>query len=140
MTIVASLPSPPRPSRGLRPPGSTSFGHLLIERQALSGIKQTYTNSNGTEMYFRAGSGGAWSAWRRIYHDANLLGPVSQSGGTPTGAVIESGSNANGRYTRWADGTQICTNDNAAITTAPAAFTGTITKIDSDKLWIGRWF
>jgi hypothetical protein len=38
----------------------------------------------------------------------NLLGTVAQSGGTPTGAVIERGSNANGDYVRFADGTQIC--------------------------------
>jgi hypothetical protein len=54
--------------------------------------------------------------------------------------VVESGSNANGQYTRWADGTQICTNGNAAITTNPAAFTGTVTSIDGNKLRIGRWF
>jgi len=29
-------------------------------------------------------------------------------GGLPTGAVIEQGSNANGHYLRYADGTQIC--------------------------------
>jgi hypothetical protein len=39
----------------------------------------------------------------------NLIGTVSQSGGIPTGAVIESGSNSNGEYVRFADGTQICT-------------------------------
>jgi len=38
----------------------------------------------------------------------NLVGAVSQSGGTPTGAVIERGSNANGQFIRFADGTQIC--------------------------------
>lgn len=81
-----------------------------------------------------------WAAWEILYTSVDLVGTVSQSGGIPTGAVIESGSNANGQYTRWADGTQICTNGNAAITVAPAAFTGTITKIDSNKLWIGRWF
>lgn len=37
-----------------------------------------------------------------------ILGTVSQSGGVPTGAVIERGSNANGEYVRFADGTQIC--------------------------------
>jgi Protein of unknown function (DUF2793) len=42
------------------------------------------------------------------YGPGNLLGAVTQTGGTPTGAVIEHGSNANGAYTRWADGTQIC--------------------------------
>jgi hypothetical protein len=44
------------------------------------------------------------------YGPGNLLGAVSQNGsGLPTGAVIEQGSNANGAYVRWADGTQICT-------------------------------
>lgn len=38
----------------------------------------------------------------------NLLGTVSQSGGIPTGAVIERGSNANGYYVKFADGTMIC--------------------------------
>ena len=38
-----------------------------------------------------------------------LVGTVSQSGGVPTGAIIERGSNANGEYVRFADGTQICT-------------------------------
>ena len=47
---------------------------------------------------------GAAQAFRR----GNILGAVSQSGGVPTGAVIQRGSNANGAFTRWADGTQIC--------------------------------
>lgn len=40
---------------------------------------------------------------------AMAVGTVSQSGGVPTGAIIERGSNANGEYIRFADGTQICT-------------------------------
>lgn len=43
------------------------------------------------------------------YGPGNLLGPVSQAAGVPTGAVAERGSNANGAYVRFADGTQICT-------------------------------
>ncbi|WP_312141133.1 hypothetical protein [Stutzerimonas nitrititolerans] len=50
----------------------------------------------------------------KAYRRGNILGTVSQSGGTPTGAIIERGSNANGEYVRFADGTQICTH---AITT-----------------------
>lgn len=42
------------------------------------------------------------------YGPGNLLGSVSESGGVPTGAVIEQGQNANGIFTRFADGTQIC--------------------------------
>lgn len=44
----------------------------------------------------------------------NLLGSVSEAAGVPTGAVIERGSNAQGDYVRFADGTQICT---ATVTT-----------------------
>jgi len=76
----------------------------------------------------------------RIYHTGNVIGTVSQSGGVPTGAIIERGSNANGEYVRLADGTQIATNSNNSITTSPATFIGTITKVDNDKLWIGRWY
>ena len=46
-----------------------------------------------------------------IYRRGNILGTVSQSGGVPTGAVIQRGSNANGAFTRWADGTQICRHE-----------------------------
>lgn len=59
------------------------------------------------------------------YGPGNLLGPVSQSAGTPTGAVIERGSNANGSYLRCADGTQICWHQvmgHATVWTFPAAF------------------
>jgi hypothetical protein len=42
------------------------------------------------------------------YGQANVVGSVSQFGGVPTGAVIERGSNSNGSYVRFADGTQIC--------------------------------
>ena len=41
-----------------------------------------------------------------FFRRSNILGTVSQSGGVPTGAIIERGSNANGEYVRWADGTQ----------------------------------
>lgn len=66
------------------------------------------------------------------YGPGNLLGTVSEASGVPTGSVIERGSNANGSYVRFADGTQICTqvldlddaaNDNVrADWTFPATF------------------
>lgn len=43
-----------------------------------------------------------------IFNRGNILGTVSQTAGVPTGAVIERGSNANGEYVRFADGTLIC--------------------------------
>ncbi|HFG1581194.1 TPA: hypothetical protein ACGFXK_002550, partial [Vibrio cholerae] len=69
-----------------------------------------------------------------VYHTGNIVGTVSQSGGVPTGAVIQRGINANGEFVRYADGTQICWNNNfqpsATIPstrdwTYPAAFADT---------------
>ena len=37
-----------------------------------------------------------------------FLGTVSEDEGVPTGAIIESGSNANGEYVKFANGTMIC--------------------------------
>jgi hypothetical protein len=42
------------------------------------------------------------------FRRANVVGTVSQSGGVPTGAVVERGSNGNGEFVRFADGTQMC--------------------------------
>lgn len=44
----------------------------------------------------------------QVYAQSNILGTVSQSDGSPTGAIIQRGSNANGEFVRYADGTQIC--------------------------------
>lgn len=51
-----------------------------------------------------------------------LVGTVSQSGGVPTGAIIERGSNANGDYVRFADGTQVCTKKAETPGTTPESF------------------
>lgn len=69
------------------------------------------------------------------YGPGNLLGPVSQAAGVPTGAVIERGTGPNGAYVRFADGTQICTATRSAAYAAashcatgwtfPAAFAAT---------------
>ena len=48
-----------------------------------------------------------------VYGPGNVLGAVSETGGLPTGAIVERGSNADGTYTRFADGTQICQTDGA---------------------------
>ncbi|PTX49064.1 hypothetical protein IQ03_02461 [Gemmobacter caeni] len=75
-------------------------------------------------MRIRANDG-TWGAWRRVYNSGSVVGPVSQSGGVPTGALIERGSNANGEYVRFADGTQICTAqriDTTGLTVAEGPF------------------
>jgi hypothetical protein len=42
------------------------------------------------------------------YGKTNAVGTVGQTAGVPTGALMESGSNANGAYWRFANGLQIC--------------------------------
>ncbi len=64
---------------------------------------------------------------------ANILGMVSQVAGAPTGAVIERGSNANGDYVRFADGTQICTRTNLSAANASTAL-GSLFRSD-DVTW-----
>ena len=48
---------------------------------------------------------GTWSPYRTAYHRSNIVGTVSQTAGVPTGAIIQRGANANGQFTRFADGT-----------------------------------
>ena len=61
-----------------------------------------------------------------IYYQGNILGTVSQSGGTPTGAVIERGSNANGEYVKFADGTMLCFMSGQQVGTAGGTATITV--------------
>ncbi|TYO83646.1 hypothetical protein DQ397_000730 [Pseudomonas sp. CK-NBRI-02] len=58
---------------------------------------------------------------------ADILGLVGQSGGVPTGAIIERGSNANGEYTKYADGTMECwMSINVTDQAIDSAYTGGI--------------
>ncbi|MEJ8867240.1 phage tail protein [Pseudomonas jessenii] len=52
---------------------------------------------------------------------AAILGTVSQSGGVPTGAIVEKVVNANGEATKFADGRLICTGPIADFTVAAGA-------------------
>lgn len=88
-------------------------------------------SATAPRTYLRSKMGGSWSPWREVYNAGRILGAVSQSAGVPTGAIIERGSNANGDYVRFADGTQICTRQltssaaAASTWTYPAAFDAT---------------
>ncbi len=57
----------------------------------------------------RNDTGTQWSGWSADYKGITLLGTVAQTGGIPTGAVIERGTGGSGEYVRFADGTQFCT-------------------------------
>ena len=104
---------------GTWPPGNNgTFAWLTTQRiysgqtvlqRATFGYQSTGTPATPvTFERIRSWDGSAWSSWSKVYSQASVLGTVSQSGGTPTGELIERGSNANGEYVRFADGTQIC--------------------------------
>lgn len=108
-----------------------TLGFLISNSASTLYSSQLWLSTSGASagrVWSRALNNGVWTAWWQLYHTGNLLGTVSQSAGVPTGAVIEKGSNANGEFTRLADGTQICTlslalSGTAATTwTFPAAF------------------
>ena len=89
--------------------------------------EQKATSVSSTRYEMRYMFGGIWSSWQELYHTGNLLGAVSESSGVPTGAVIERGSNANGEYTKFADGTLICfipsrTESSQLVTTANTTY------------------
>jgi hypothetical protein len=77
--------------------------------------------SGAARSWQRHFSGGAWQAWALAFDQASLLGPVAQSGGVPTGAVIERGTAAAGEFVRFADGTQICTSAGVTVPNAATA-------------------
>lgn len=120
--------------------GSTNLpfatGILEVVVRASSRIVQKFYLSSGSasdgRMWLRAKFDSTWTPWSLVFDHNAILGTVSQSSGVPTGAIIERGSNANGEYVRFADGTQICqfllasTSVSAeTIWTFPAAFSST---------------
>ena len=102
------------------PSVTVDYGQLIVSR-GLDTISQIAISFTSGRMFTRSGSpsyvggGGTITPWREVYTSASILGTVSQSAGVPTGAVIERGSNANGEYVRYADGTQICTGTGAMV-------------------------
>ncbi len=87
----------------------SSAGALIAIYRSSTGASQIYiTYSDSPAIYFRSKGPSGWSVWRRLDGDR--------------------GSNGNGEYVRYADGTLICTRSltasaSAAVTwTFPAAF------------------
>lgn len=105
-----------------------SNGIIRIERYNSALLRQTaWRNTFEHGIWTRENFGGSWGAWRHIYDQTTILGPVSESAGQPTGAIIERGSSLDGEFIRFADGTQICTRffqteSTSHVWTFPAAF------------------
>lgn len=81
----------------------------------LPGAASITTAANDTAEFRSLGSGNwiceRYSPASGNYSRTNVLGTVSQSGGIPTGALLEYGSNAQGQFWKFASGMMICTFD-----------------------------
>lgn len=114
-----SLPSP------TGAPLAATIGFSVIHvNQTPTAATQIATMTTDLRIWIRRKTASTWSAWTELFSRATILGTVSQASGVPTGAVIEQGSNANGSYTRWADGTQICWNEISVSTAISTALVG----------------
>lgn len=76
----------------------------------VGGANSTITSLSGltTALSIAQGGTGNNTGTAAKLAGAGILGAVSQTGGVPTGSVIETATNANGTYTKFADGTLIC--------------------------------
>jgi hypothetical protein len=79
--------------------------------------RQTYKTLTNRDTWIRNCVDGVWNDWTFLYTTGSVVGTVSQSAGVPTGAIIQRGGNANGQFTRFADGTQDCWHIFASGTT-----------------------
>lgn len=98
---------------GTKPDGQNN-GFLDVWRRA-GNVSQTWVGHAGPTFtrYYRSNE--TWTDWTRVYSENNIVDTVTQSGGVPTGAIIERGSNVNGEFVKYADGTLICKNNNVSF-------------------------
>lgn len=109
-------------SNGPSGAGSIIYAGLVEVFGRFSHRWQIYRNSTTTEVsqWERFYNGSTWSAWRKLAGE--VVGTVSQAGGIPSGAILERGSNSNGEYTKFADGTMFCSgNFSLSSTDVPGA-------------------
>ena len=96
-------------------------GVVMHLGQVAGAYVQQAQASDGT-LWSRGMVGGVWGPWARNLTTLNAVGPVSQTAGVPSGAVIETASNGNGQYVRYADGTQQCFHSRNLFTSGPATW------------------
>jgi hypothetical protein len=97
-------------------PRTGVWAHITVFTNGNDQLKQEFrppaydsVTKGGVYSRFSGNWGATWTDWVMEYNQRNILGTVSQSGGVPTGAIIERGSNDDGSYIKYADGTMICT-------------------------------
>jgi hypothetical protein len=117
-----------------------SEGWLTVLGINTSYCTQYYVVLAGT-MFIRNLIAGVWSAWSLGYFARNIVSTVSQSGGVPTGGIIETGTNANGTYTKYADGTLVCFRavGTLAITSTATSSIFTSGQYPFPATFVGAW-
>jgi hypothetical protein len=114
-----------------RPAGLTGSAVLDVEARGGTGrIVQRLdvvgsTTARGT--YKRTLTGGGWTRWVRVYDQDSAVGTCAFTGGQPSGALLEVGSGAGGRWRRQADGMQVCTAQIQLTFSSTAELAGTWT-------------
>jgi hypothetical protein len=99
---IESLPHAPAGATGTYVIEVSRENHYTLRQNGTQINRAYFTGVFPTQMPTDA------SFWIRHYHNGNIVGIVAQVGGIPTGAIIQRGGNANGQFTRFADGTQDC--------------------------------
>ncbi|MFM5266243.1 hypothetical protein ACET9V_08345 [Aeromonas caviae] len=87
--------------------GGNSHNQLVFYGNVIGGDSKLFTKVRSSDAGVSVVTERLINASNK-YHSGNIIGPLSQLGGVPTGAIIEHGSNANGEYVKFADGTMIC--------------------------------
>ncbi len=84
--------------------GGNAFGTFVAPRQY--GDMRLWAESS--KLRVLDADPAAADSGSMMFHQGNVLGPVSQSSGVPTGAIIERDATGDGAYIKFADGTLIC--------------------------------
>jgi hypothetical protein len=85
-----------------------SYGTVTIEARSTTEMSQLAVSVTSDQMAIRRKANGPWGPWVQYLNTGNMVGTVSQVGGVPTGAALQSSTNANGTWTKYADGTMTC--------------------------------
>jgi hypothetical protein len=125
--------TPAGTTAGTWPPSmSATGGYLTVRRYNVDNVEQTLARQGVTThgIWRRLYTSGTWQAWQLV--GLQVLGTVSQTAGTPTGALWQGNAHeaspANGYFERSANGFQTCqhtiTSSASSDTTwtFPAAF------------------
>ena len=103
--------------------GTASPGSALQVEGLITGTAVVSSNTDTTAGRLLTTAAGPAQAFRR----GNILGAVSESSGVPTGAIIEEGSNANGNFTKYANGTVIMSMRRTESRSASGTLTTNVT-------------